>query len=72
MSDSKLTVTAQIHGDNTVWLKIESFGVESDLGVYGPYDTRQSAEVAAREAVAHVARQMQIQKNRLMTGMIDV
>ena len=72
MSEHVLTVKAHIADDHTVWLTIGSANAKGVLGVYGPYDSRDHAEVAAREAVAHVARQMQKHKDRLLAQMIDV
>lgn len=67
-----LTVSARVGSDNSVWVSLECFGVANDLGVYGPYDSREKADVAAKEAVAHIARQMQIQKDRLLAQIIDI
>ena len=72
VDESSLRVCASIDDENKVWLTIASAGVRSDLGVYGPYDTRDAAEVAAREAVAHAARQIQMHKTRILAELIEV
>ncbi len=72
MSEYTVRITAKVADDNTVMLAITCTGITSDLGVYGPYDTKEKAETAAREAVAHAARQVQAQKDRLLVQMIEM
>jgi hypothetical protein len=72
VSENTMTIAATVDSEHKVWLSIAHADIKTDLGVYGPYDTREKANVAAREAVAHVTRQVQAQKQRLLAQMIDV
>lgn len=70
--DHTLRVTASVNADLTVWLYLVSADVRSELGVYGPYGSREAADAAAREAVAHAARMIQAHRSRLLAELIDV
>lgn len=65
-----MQVIATVRDDQSVLVSVESSGVSTDLGVYGPYETAELAQCAAREAVAHVARQVQAQKWEILASEI--
>jgi hypothetical protein len=70
--DHTMRFTASVNEDLTVWLYLICADIQTDLGVFGPFTSREQADGAANEVLAQAVRMFEKSKERLLAGMVSV